>query len=74
MWTISEPINLRQVKVKMLFPIDKEKYGEEEINGYFHKFATYRDEDGEGNYALVELESGDIIETAVTYIRFVDWV
>lgn len=62
---------LREVEAKLWFSDDKKKHGEV-VTGYFHRFITYRDEDGEDTYALVELQNGEMVETLVTYIRFLD--
>lgn len=47
---------------------------EQKYNGWFHTFAQYADADGAEMLAICESESGDIIETYTTYIKFEDWI
>ena len=40
--------------------------------GWFHKWVTYADTDGVEEFALVETESGEMLETYTHKIKFTD--
>jgi hypothetical protein len=55
----------------LIYDYIKEPY---KVLGYFHGFITYKDPVASTNYALVELETGEVKEVSVTDIRFTDRV